>query len=168
MTTDRLRSLTLIRHAKSSWDHPELQDFDRPLNPRGLRNAPMMGKRLAAAGYRADTIISSPARRALMTAESIAAEIGFDPDNIVQNPLVYGAGPGALTEVLTGISERFRHAVLVGHNPGITHLCNFLCDSRIDSLPTCSIARIEFGDLAWEDVPRQKGHLIEFDYPRKM
>ena len=167
MATDRLRSLTLIRHAKSSWDHPELRDFDRPLNPRGLQNAPMMGKRLAAMDYRADTIISSPARRAIMTAENIAAEIGFDPGRIVQNSLVYGASPGALTEVITGISDRFRHAVLVGHNPGITHLCNSLCTSRIDSLPTCGIARIEFDVQNWEEVPGQEGRLVKFDYPKK-
>lgn len=167
MSTDRLRSLTLIRHAKSSWDHPGLQDFDRPLNPRGLKNAPMMGQRLAAVNYRADTIISSPARRAITTAESIAVEIGFDPDHIVQNPLVYGAGLGALTEVVAGISNRIRHAVLVGHNPGITQLCNFLGDSRIDSLPTCGIARMEFDARGWEDVPRQKGRLAGFDYPKK-
>ena len=167
MTSGRLRSLTLIRHAKSSWDHPELQDFDRPLNRRGLQNAPMMGQRLAALSYRADTIISSPARRAIMTAENIAAEIGFDPDNIVQNPLVYGASLGALTGVVRKISSRFRHAVLVGHNPGITQLCNFLGDSRIDSLPTCGIARMEFDARNWEDVPPEKGHLVELDYPKK-
>ena len=167
MTPDRLRSLTLIRHAKSSWDHPELQDFDRPLNRRGLKNAPMMGQRLAAANYRADMIISSPARRAITTAESIAAEIGFDPDHIVQNPLVYGASPGALTEVVTGIDDRFRHVALVGHNPGITLLCNILGDSRIDNLPTCGIARMEFDAHNWEDVSGQDGHLVEFDYPKK-
>lgn len=167
MTTNRLRSLTLIRHAKSSWDHPELQDFDRPLNRRGLKNAPMMGQRLAAANYRADMIISSPAKRAITTAESIAVEIGFDPDDIVQNHLVYGASPGALTEVVTGIDNRARHAVLVGHNPGITLLCNLLGDSRIDNLPTCGIARIEFDAPSWEDIPHEKGHLVEFDYPKK-
>ena len=167
MTTDRSRTLTLVRHAKSSWDHPELQDFDRPLNRRGLQNAPMMGQRLAAANYRADMIISSPARRAITTAESIAAQIGFDPDSIVQNPLVYAASLGALTEVVTGIDNRALHAVLVGHNPGITLLCNFLGDSRIDNLPTCGIARMEFDARSWEDVPRKKGHLVEFDYPKK-
>lgn len=167
MTPDRLRSLTLIRHAKSSWDHPGLQDFDRPLNRRGLQNAPMMGRRLAAANYRADMIISSPAKRAITTAESIAAQIGFDPDDITRNPLVYGASPGALMEVIKGIDNRIRHAVLVGHNPGITHLCNFLGDSGIDNLPTCGIARMEFDAHSWEDVSRQEGHLVEFDYPKK-
>ncbi len=167
MTADRLRSLTLIRHAKSSWDHPELQDFDRPLNRRGLQDAPMMGQRLARANYRADAVISSPARRAITTAESIAAEIGFDADQIQQDPLVYGASLGALTEVVRGIGNRVRHAVLVGHNPGITQLCNFLGDSRIDNLPTCGLARMEFDAESWEDVPRQKGHLAEFDYPKK-
>ena len=127
----------------------------------------MMGKRLAEARYRAETIISSPAKRAITTAEIIAAEIGFDPEHIVQNPLMYGASLGALTEVVRGIGDRIRHAVLVGHNPGITLLCNFLGDSRIDNLPTCGIARMEFDAHSWADVSRQDGHLVEFDYPKK-
>ena len=166
MTTDQSRSLTLIRHAKSSWDHPELQDIERPLNNRGLQNAPMMGKRLAATDFRADVIISSPAVRAIITAERIAAEIGFDKDSILQNSLIYGASLGALMEVIAGISDRFQNAALIGHNPGITQLCNFLCDARIENLPTCGIARIEFEAGSWEDVPRQKGHFADFDYPR--
>ena len=167
MRADESRELVLIRHAKSSWDHPELQDFERTLNHRGLRDAPMMGQRLAASGFRADIIVSSPATRAIMTAARIAAEIGFDTDSIVQNPLVYGASPGALMEVIAGIDDAFQIAVLVGHNPGITQLCNALCEARIENVPTCGIARVRFEGTRWKDVPRQKGQLDGFDYPKK-
>lgn len=161
------RNLTLIRHAKSSWDDADLQDFERPLNKRGLENAPMMGKRLAADDCKADIIISSPAKRAVTTARMIAAEIGFDKNGILQNPLMYAAGLSTLVEVITGIDDRFQHAMLVGHNPGFTQLYNALCTARIDNLPTCGIARIEFDTDTWKAVSRQKSHLAGFDYPRK-
>ena len=167
MRADESRELVLIRHAKSSWDHPELQDFERTLNHRGQQDAPMMGQRLAASGFRADIIVSSPATRAIMTAARIAAEIGFDPDSIVQNPLVYGASPGALMEVIASIDDAFQIAVLVGHNPGITQLCNALCEARIENVPTCGIARVRFEGTRWKDVSRQKGQLGGFDYPKK-
>lgn len=161
------RNLTLVRHAKSSWDDTSLQDFERPLNKRGFENAPMMGKRLVAGDCKVDTIISSPARRAVTTAGMIAAEIGFDNNKILQNPSMYAAGLNTLVEVITGIDDDFQHAMLVGHNPGFTQLCNYLCEARIDNMPTCGIARIEFDADTWKTVSRQSGYLADFDYPRK-
>ena len=161
------RNLTLVRHAKSSWDDTGLQDFERPLNKRGHKNAPMMGKRLAACGFQVDTIISSPAVRALTTASMLATEISFDPDKILRNHSMYAAGLGTLLEVVTSIDDRYRHAMLVGHNPGFTLLCNHLCGDRIDNMPTCSIARLEFDTDTWKAVARQKGRMTDFDYPRK-
>lgn len=161
------KHLTLIRHAKSSWDDSGLQDFERPLNGRGLKNAPMMGKRLAAAGYTFDTIISSPAVRAITTAKLIAAEIGFDENSILQIHSLYAAGLGTLVDVVREIDNRFQDAILVGHNPGFTQLCRYLSQTRILNMPTCCIARIEFDAQSWETAAIQKGHLANFDYPRK-
>ncbi|MDE0250203.1 MAG: histidine phosphatase family protein, partial [Gammaproteobacteria bacterium] len=93
------RSLTLVRHAKSSWADAGLTDFERPLNRRGLRDAPMMGQRLARAGYQADAIISSPAVRAATTADLIAEEIGFHRSLILRKHSVYAAGLATLLEV---------------------------------------------------------------------
>lgn len=159
--------MTLVRHAKSSWDDSSLRDFDRPLNKRGFENAPEMGKRLAKRNYKADIIISSPAIRALATAEIIAEEIGFDRNDILQEPAVYNADLHALVEIVTGVDDNYRRAMLVGHNPGFTNLCNYLCAARIDNMPTCSIVQIEFYTDAWKDIDRHDGALISFDYPKK-
>lgn len=161
------RELTLIRHAKSSWDDSSLQDFDRPLNKRGFKNAPEMGKRLARRNHRTDIIISSPAARAITTAEIIASEISFDSNNILREPEIYEAGLNALVNVVASIDDNYRHAILVGHNPGLTYLCNYLCNAQLDNMPTCSIVQIKFNIDTWAAISKHEGELVNFDYPKK-
>jgi len=161
------RVLTLVRHAKSSWDQVGLSDCDRALNNRGLKDAPEMGRRLADAGYAVDTIIASPAIRAITTAEIIANEIGFSAQQIVQDAKIYNANIDALIELVASFDNNVNSVMLVGHNPGFTVLCNYLSDARIDNMPTCSIAQITFNANSWETISEHSGELIEFDYPKK-
>ncbi len=161
------RDLTLIRHAKSNWDDTSLRDFDRPLNKRGFKNAPEMGKRLARKNYHTDIIISSPAVRAITTAEIIASEICFDSNNILRETAIYEAGLDVLVNVVASIDDNYRHAILVGHNPGLTYLCNYLCDAQLDNMPTCSIAQIKFNTDTWKEISKHEGELVDFDYPKK-
>ena len=161
------RKLILIRHAKSSWDDSSLNDFDRPLNKRGFENSPMMGQRLANNNFNADTIISSPAVRAIITVELIANEIGFDKNKIQQVPAIYEAGLDTLVNIVTGIDDNYQDVILVGHNPGFTWLCNYLCNAQLDNMPTCSMAQIKFEVDSWKDVSKHVGELIDFDYPKK-
>ena len=160
------RFLLLVRHAKSSWDDAGLQDFDRPLNKRGLKNAPEMGKRFAHRNPVVDAIISSPANRAITTAELIANEISFDKKDIIQNSEIYEAGLSTLVNVVTGIDNKFNHVILVGHNPSFTYLCNYLSDAQLDNMPTCSMAYIKFKVETWNDITKHSGELIEFDFPK--
>lgn len=161
------RMLTLVRHAKSSWNNDGLQDFDRPLNNRGLRVAPEMGQRLAREKYNAETIISSPALRAMTTAQIIAEEIGFKVDLISLNADIYEASLDLLVNLVTHINESFNSVMLVGHNPGFTVLANYLSNAKIDNMPTCSIAQIKFTAESWSAISEHSGELIGFDYPKK-
>ena len=161
------RILTLVRHAKSSWTDVNLSDFDRPLNDRGLKNAPQMGRRLADANYDVENIISSPAERAIDTATNIAREIGFSEHQIVVNANIYEASLSVLINLVTSLDDNFSKIMLVGHNPGFTVLCNFLSNARIDNMPTCSIAQIKFDIDSWSSITEHSGKLIEFDYPKK-
>lgn len=161
------RVLTLVRHAKSSWDHAGLSDCDRALNNRGLKDAPEMGRRLADAGYAVDTIIASPAIRAITTAEIIANEIGYSAEQIVQDAEIYNANIDALINLVVSFDNNVNSVMVVGHNPGFTVLCNYLSDARIDNMPTCSIAQIQFNTNAWENISEHSGELIDFDYPKK-
>ncbi|QMU62201.1 MAG: histidine phosphatase family protein [Gammaproteobacteria bacterium] len=159
--------LTLVRHAKSSWDQAGLSDYDRALNDRGLKDAPEMGRRLADAGYAVDTIIASPAIRAITTAEIIANEIGYSAQKIVQDAEIYNADIDALIDRVFSLDTSVNSVMLVGHNPGFTVLCNYLSDARIDNMPTCSIAQIQFNSNSWEAISEHSGELLDFDYPKK-
>ena len=160
------RNLVLVRHAKSSWDHVGMPDFDRPLNRRGLNNAPEMGRRLADSNFSTDIIISSPANRAITTAELIAEEIGYDKKRIRQKAEIYEAGLNALIYIVNSLEDNNNNVMLVGHNPGFTYLCNYLCNAQLDNMPTCSMAHINFDVEIWKSIAEHSGELIEFDFPK--
>jgi phosphohistidine phosphatase len=160
--------LTLVRHAKSSWNNDSLSDFDRPLNNRGLKNALEMGRRLADASYAVQNIISSPAVRAITTSSIIATEIGFDTKQIVLNDGIYNASLDSLINIVSNIDDRVSSAMLVGHNPGFTSLFNILSNAKIDNMPTCSVVQIQFDKDTWASITEHSGKLIDFDYPKKV
>ena len=161
-----LKHLTLIRHAKSSWSQPELDDFDRPLNRRGERDAPAMGKRLAAIEPHPERFVSSPAARARRTAEVIANEIqpGVAPELLQR---LYLASPGQLLAVVHDLDDALRHVALVSHNPGTTEFANALADVHIDNVPTCGIVRLELAVDHWRDAAFGCARLLDFDFPKK-
>ena len=119
-----MKTLVLVRHAKSSWSDPSLDDFDRPLNKRGERNAPEMGRRLGESGLQPDIFVSSPANRARSTAEIIAKELDYPADNIIYHGDLYHASPGDLLEAVRSLGDNIETAFLFGHNPGITSNCS--------------------------------------------
>ena len=161
-----MNTLYLVRHAKSSWSDPSLSDQQRPLNQRGLKNAPEMGRRLSARGIRPDLIISSPARRAFTTASLIAAEIGYAEDVIVSDDQLYFDGITAMLGIINHTEPRLHSLMIVGHNPDMTSLLNQLCGYQVTNMPTCAIATVEF-DLPWTGVERKTGRMVDYDYPKK-
>ena len=132
--------LYLVRHAKSSWKDATLGDMDRPLNKRGRRNSPDMGKRMLAQGHKPDLFISSPARRALSTARNLAQELGIDESEIVTDESLYISGAEGMQDVLERVHDRHRKVMMIGHNPDITFLMNRLGNTNIINMPTCAIA----------------------------
>ncbi len=160
------RRLTLLRHAKSSWDNPSLDDFDRPLNPRGQRAAPEMGRRLAARNEFPDLICSSPANRAITTARAVAEMIDYPEHAIREVDGLYHASPVAMMQVVHGTDDGVEHLMLCGHNPGLTSLANALSDARIDNLPTAGLFCVEFDEDSWAKVTTGKARFAYFDYPK--
>ena len=163
-----MKTLFLVRHAKSSWENSGLPDNERPLNERGERDAPRMGKRLAAREVKPDILISSPARRARSTAEMIAAEIGHPRDDIQTNAKLYFEGISGLLEVVHSLVSKVDTAMLFGHNPTMTQAINILAKTTIGNVPTCGIAEIQFDVELWKDVDRGLGTMQRFDYPKRM
>jgi phosphohistidine phosphatase len=162
------RQLTLVRHAKSSWDDPAVRDRDRPLNDRGERDAPVMGQRLRARGARPTLILTSPAVRARRTAQIIAREIGYPQEFLQREEDLYLASPDEIIAVLTRQDSSFRDVVVCGHNPGLTELANRLTGAGIDSVPTTGVAVIELDIRSWADLDGARGELLFFDFPRRV
>ena len=160
------KELLLVRHAKSSWDDPYLDDHDRPLNERGLRNAPEMGKRLQGSSIRPDVWISSTAVRAISTAEIIATQIDFPNDQIKQTKDLYHASATELQEFIGGLDDQFATAMLFGHNPGMTSLAANLYGLPIDNIPTCGVVCLQFSENNWSAVSSVPPVRAYFDFPK--
>lgn len=163
-----MKRLTLLRHAKSSWKEPLGSDIARPLNERGKRDAPEMGRRLSASRFLTDALITSPAKRARKTARLVANEIGYPVEDIRTDERIYEADVGDLIEIVRELDEPLSRVLLVGHNPGFTDLANCLSGERIPNVPTCGVAGIEFPVRYWKDVDRGKGRMVFFDFPKKI
>jgi len=159
--------LTLIRHAKSSWDDARLRDRDRPLNKRGERDAPLMGQRLRARNARPTLILTSPAIRARRTAQIVAREIGYPVEFLQQEEDLYLAPANQIMDVLARQESSFRDVVVCGHNPGITDLANRLTGAGIDNVPTTGIVIVGLDLDRWADLAGVEGKLLLFDYPRR-
>jgi phosphohistidine phosphatase len=160
------RILYLVRHAKSSWKDPSLADIDRPLNKRGRRNVPDMGRRLRDQGHVPDLVISSPAHRALSTARGIAGELGIDAAAICIEEDLYFAGSRGMLGVLKEVDDRHGRVMMVGHNPAITALLNDLANTGIPNMVTCAIAIIGFDMASWSEVEETFGELLGYGYPK--
>ena len=167
LTGTIVKTLTLIRHAKSSWAEPGMPDFERSLNKRGKRDIPVMGQRLAARGCTPDLILSSPAKRARKTAKHIAKAIAYPKAEIVFEESLYEAYAGDVVNLIRHFDNSVKHLMLIGHNPTFTVLANDLTNAHIDNVPTCGVIQIEFDCNSWGSVPGTGGTLMEFDFPKK-
>lgn len=163
-----MKSLFIVRHAKSSWDNITLQDFDRPLNERGKKDAPEMAKRLHERKIKIDAFISSPAKRAKKTAKFFCKEFGVSENKIILADNLYQASQSTFYEVVSGLSGNHKRVALFSHNPGITDFVNTLCkDVKIDNMPTCGIFAIEIDIEKWELFKEAEKKFLFFDYPKK-
>ncbi len=161
------KKLLIVRHAKSDWDDLSLPDFNRPLNARGEKNAPEMARRLAKKDLHIQQLVSSPARRAISTANYFAEELGMKKSDIIQEPGIYEALPLDLLKIINELDNRSDVTALFGHNPSLTHLVRDLCNVDLYNIPTCGMVLIEFPFADWKMVSRGTGELIFFDYPKK-
>lgn len=165
-----MKTLYLLRHAKSSWEDSELRDFERPLSERGIGDIPVMAARFAERGGRPESIVSSPAVRAKTTARLMAENLGFPEDEIISNPELYFAGTGMFLKAARMMDESASAAMLVGHNPAITEFANAMLgdgSAEIDNIPTCGLLELELPVEHWGDVELGSARLVNFDFPKK-
>ena len=161
-----MKTLLILRHAKSSWKFPDLTDHDRPLNRRGKRDAPRMGRTLRERELVPDLVISSTATRAMDTASAVAKQSGYKGKRIKIESL-YAAEPTTYLAVLRELADNYQRVLIVGHNPGIEELIEMLT-GEIHIIPTCTLAQIEFDIEKWSAVLRRRtdlGRLVEILKP---
>jgi phosphohistidine phosphatase len=160
-----MKSLLLVRHAKSSWDF-NVEDFDRPLNDRGKRSAPEMAKRLMKKDIKIDAFISSPANRALSTAQIFAEELGKKSKHILTNPALYEAAAEDFFGVIEEIDDDHKTVAIFSHNPGIATFANLLTETVVEDMPTCAIFAIKADIDKWKHFREAKKEFWFFDYPK--
>ncbi len=161
-----MKTLFLARHAKSSWDHAGVRDFNRPLNDRGLRDAPIMAQRLIGhlSKHPLQKIITSDANRARSTA-SVYADCLHIP--MQTDDELYLADTHSLLSFIHQLDDDVHAVMLVGHNPGMTDMINSLAHMQLDNLPTCGIAALQFPYAHWYKIVPGSGQLLFLDFPKK-
>ena len=162
-----MKTVILVRHAKSSWDTGALSDFERPLNDRGKKDAPDMAQRLLTRKIPIDTFIASPAKRAKRTAQLFVKEFNVSEDDIIYKSELYHAPPEAFYEVIDKLEESYRNVAIFSHNPGITAFANSLTDNiELDNIPTCGVFAVKSDVDKWKDFRKAKKEFWFFDFPK--
>ncbi|TBV80304.1 MAG: histidine phosphatase family protein [Desulfobulbaceae bacterium] len=163
-----MKTLCLLRHAKSSWKSSALNDFDRPLNNRGKSDAPSMARRLAAYAFAPELIVASPAKRTSKTALIFAEVLGYPEERIIYNEDIYTADLAGLVAVLRGINAGVDRVLLVGHNPFITILGEWLSGGKFVNIPTCGLVGLGLPLDSWQEIQQGDGKVLFYDYPKKI
>lgn len=160
-----MKTILLIRHAKSAWNEPSLSDFERKLMPRGKSDAKMMAKRLQEKGIEIDSFVSSSAKRARKTAKIFMKEFETDKKKLQLLPSLYEASVTNFYDAVENLDDKEETVALFSHNPGITHFANSLDCTPVYEMPTCSVYAISVNTKHWKDFRLAEKEFLFFDYP---
>jgi phosphohistidine phosphatase len=161
-----LKRILIIRHAKSSWAEIGQRDFDRPLNERGLRDAPEMARRLIQKNNTIDLFVSSAANRALTTTRLMMKEMKMGEEQLIVKPDLYHAPPSIILSSIQQCDDNYDIIAVVCHNPGITMFANMIHGLSIDNVPTCGVLALTTTAANWKDVSIENLQFEFFDYPK--
>jgi phosphohistidine phosphatase len=163
-----MKTLYIVRHAKSDKDNADLEDIDRPLNARGYADAHMMGQRLKEANEIPELLISSPAVRALSTALIFARKLDHDPKKIILENSLYETGIKEYMKVINETDNSFSSIMIFGHNSTITSLVNSLTEPFTENVPTSGVIAIAFAVNNWNEIVSDSGKLALYDFPKNL
>ena len=162
-----MKTLFLIRHAKSSWENITLPDIERPLNERGKYDAPLMAKKLKDKKIEIDAFVSSPAKRAKKTAEIFMDVLGAKEKKLVLVPSLYEARPENYYDTIENLKDKHDTVALFAHNPGITDFINSLECSPVYDMPTCGVYAFTIKTKNWKGFKAAPKEFLFFDFPKK-
>jgi phosphohistidine phosphatase len=161
-----MKTLILVRHAKSSWDHAGLSDNERPLNERGKKDAPEMAQRVKDRGVTIGLFVSSTAKRAKKTARYFAEAFDVDKEKIQLVEALYLATDEAFKETVASLDDEYSSAALFSHNPGITEFASSLSNVRVEDMPTCAVFAVQSEADSWKEFGQSDKKFLFFDYPK--
>ncbi len=161
-----MKTLVIVRHAKSSWSSPGLTDFERPLNDRGKEDAPKMAQKLLDKKIKIDFFISSPAKRAQKTAKLFMEVYDEQKKNLALVPSLYEASQKDFYNTIENVDSNFESIAVFSHNPGITDFVNSLTEYKIDNVPTCGVFVVAIKIKDWKDFKDSTKELLFFDFPK--
>lgn len=167
-TFETMKSVCIIRHAKSSWEEPDLPDVVRPLNKRGKKASQQLGKYLAQLHEKPDLIISSPATRAYHTAVNVAQILGYRLKNISINPVIYFEGEQGIINMLRGLDDKYDTVFIFGHEPTLSDVIHSLCDESVPKFPTAAVFKINLDLTSWKDIYEARGKKALFTVPKQI
>ena len=162
-----VKDVCFVRHAKSNWDHPGLDDFDRPLDARGLRDAPVMAHNMKKLGLIPDFILTSGAVRAKTTAIFFQKEFNLGPEQFKVDNSIYEATTETVYRAIREIPDEVRFLYVFGHNPTFTYIANSIAGVHIDNVPTCGIVHAQFISQTWKKFDPAHCGFIGFHYPKQ-
>lgn len=167
--TPGTKTVLVVRHAKSSWDLGSLNDFERPLNERGKKDAPAMAKRMLDRSIMIDAFVSSPAKRAKKTAEYFCETFDKSADDIIFISMLYHETAEDIYAAIESMDDSLNTVAVFTHNPGISTFVNTLTDEiQIDSMPTCGVFAVQTRIEKWTDFKKSNKQFLFFDYPKKV
>jgi phosphohistidine phosphatase len=162
-----MKTLLLIRHAKSGWNDPSLSDFDRTLTERGKSDAKMMAKRVKEKSIEIDLFVSSPAKRAKKTAKIFMKGYEEKKKNLFLAPTLYEGSVKDFYETIKSVDDKEKVVAVFAHNPGITEFVNSLNCSRVNNMPTSAIVALKINTKHWRDFQEAEKEFLFFNYPKK-
>jgi phosphohistidine phosphatase len=158
-----LKQLLLIRHAKSSWDDEGFLDLERPLSKRGKKDAKLLGRLLLKSGITPQFVISSPAVRAIKTANKLAKELNYPKDKIKINSILYSGHIPELLNLVRSLDNKIDRVFMIGHNPELLEFGNYLANSNIEKLTTCGFVFINFKTISWNNLTSANGKIMSIN-----
>jgi len=161
-----VKDVCFVRHAKSNWDQPGLDDYSRPLDSRGLRDGPLMAQKMHELNLVPDLIITSGAKRAKSTAEFFRKEFDLGPEKFIVNDKLYEATPEDVYSVISSAPDTARFLYIFGHNPTMTWVANSIAGVHIDNVPTAGVVHVQTMVASWKKFKPQYAGFISFHYPK--
>jgi phosphohistidine phosphatase len=163
-----MKTLYLVRHAKSEKDFKNVQDYDRPLTERGIHDANMIAELLSSKSDIPDLIITSPANRAISTALIFGKEFNMAPNKFILDDSIYEAMEKDIVNIIENTSDKYGKIMLFGHNPAFTEVCNHYITPSIENMPTSAVMRIDFDINSWKETAGRKGKLVYLETPKQV